>query len=119
MAFRPGGAVSARCCARVVSATFDWLVTADPHLDRIDSLGEIYTIPTRAVRAALRRDSQYRGAHRWQCTAQRGLDEAIALARLTQAELEVLHIVDAYPLLPDMACLRMCLLCVMRMASLC
>jgi len=39
-------------------------------------------------------------------TAQRGLDEAIALAGLTHAELELLHVVDAYPLLPDMAVLR-------------
>lgn len=37
--------------------------------------------------------------------SQRGLDEAIALARLAHAELEVLHVIDAYPVLPDMAVL--------------
>jgi len=51
-AFRPGEAVSARCFARLLSANFDWLVTVDPHLHRIGSLAEIYTIPTRAVSAA-------------------------------------------------------------------
>ena len=38
-------------------------------------------------------------------TSQRGLRQAIALARLAHAELELLHVIDAYPVLPDMAML--------------
>jgi ribose-phosphate pyrophosphokinase len=44
--------VTSRVVARLLSRSFDWLVTVDPHLHRYGSLGEIYTIPTRALHAA-------------------------------------------------------------------
>jgi hypothetical protein len=50
--FQPGEAVTSQIFARFVSSRFDWLVTVDPHLHRIRSLEEIYTIPTRVVHAA-------------------------------------------------------------------
>lgn len=50
--FRPGEAISARCFARLVSRTFDALTTVDPHLHRIASLQEVFSIPARAVSAA-------------------------------------------------------------------
>jgi ribose-phosphate pyrophosphokinase len=50
--FEPGEAVSSRQIAKILSSSFDWMVTVDPHLHRYGSLGEIYTIPTRVVHAA-------------------------------------------------------------------
>lgn len=50
--FHPGEAVTAPSFARLVSAYFDWLVCADPHLHRIHRLEEVYTIPAAAVSAA-------------------------------------------------------------------
>lgn len=50
--FRSGEAVTSRPFARLLSETFDWLVTVDPHLHRYGALGEIYRIPTRVVHAA-------------------------------------------------------------------
>lgn len=50
--FKPGEAITSRQVAWLVSESFDWLVTVDPHLHRYGSLGEIYTIPTRVVHAA-------------------------------------------------------------------
>ena len=50
--FNPGEGVTARYFARLVSATVDWLVTVDPHLHRLDSLDNVYTIPTTVARAA-------------------------------------------------------------------
>jgi ribose-phosphate pyrophosphokinase len=50
--FRPGEGVTARHVARLLSGVFDWLVTVDPHLHRIPSLDQVYTIPTRVVHAA-------------------------------------------------------------------
>ena len=50
--FKPGEAVTSRYFASLVSENFDWLLTLDPHLHRYASLGEIYTIPARAVHAA-------------------------------------------------------------------
>jgi len=50
--FKPGEGVTARYFARLVSSTVDWLVTVDPHLHRLDSLGGIYSIPTTIARAA-------------------------------------------------------------------
>jgi len=44
--------VSARHFATLLSAHFDWLVTIDPHLHRIGSLSEIFSIPAVAVHAA-------------------------------------------------------------------
>ncbi|HMG22455.1 MAG TPA: ribose-phosphate pyrophosphokinase-like domain-containing protein, partial [Kofleriaceae bacterium] len=48
--FKPGEGVTARYFARLVSSTVDWLVTVDPHLHRLDSLGGIYSIPTTIAR---------------------------------------------------------------------
>jgi ribose-phosphate pyrophosphokinase len=50
--FKPGEAVTSREVARLVSDSFDWLVTVDPHLHRYGSLADIYRIPTRVVHAA-------------------------------------------------------------------
>jgi ribose-phosphate pyrophosphokinase len=50
--FKPGEAVTSRQFALLLSETFDWLVTVDPHLHRYHSLNEIYSIPARAVHAA-------------------------------------------------------------------
>lgn len=52
VAFAPGQGVSARHYARLVSAHFDGLVTVDPHLHRLRSLDDVFTIPSRAVRSA-------------------------------------------------------------------
>lgn len=49
--FHPGQSRSACTYAELLSTTFDWLVTVDPHLHRIPSLNEIYSIPTEAVSA--------------------------------------------------------------------
>lgn len=50
--FKPGEAVTSRQVAGLLSGSFDWLVTVDPHLHRYGSLSEIYRIPTRVVHAA-------------------------------------------------------------------
>jgi ribose-phosphate pyrophosphokinase len=50
--FKDGEAVTSTYFARLISSTFDWLVTVDPHLHRHASLNEIYTIPGRIVHAA-------------------------------------------------------------------
>ncbi|SDD81949.1 ribose-phosphate pyrophosphokinase [Cupriavidus sp. YR651] len=50
--FRAGEIVSARHFAALLGASFDWLVTVDPHLHRIGSLDEIFTKPAIAVHAA-------------------------------------------------------------------
>ncbi len=50
--FSPGQAVSAPIFAQFLNETFDWLVTADPHLHRIKSLSELFEIPTMCVRTA-------------------------------------------------------------------
>ncbi len=50
--FREGEAVTSRSFAGLVSTAFAWLVTADPHLHRLASLGAIYRIPTAAVSSA-------------------------------------------------------------------
>lgn len=50
-AFRPGEAVSAPVFAEILSRRFDWLVTLEPHLHRIASLDDIFTIPARAAEA--------------------------------------------------------------------
>ena len=49
--FHPGQSRSAHSYAELMSTTFDWLITVDPHLHRISSLDEIYSIPTIAVSA--------------------------------------------------------------------
>jgi ribose-phosphate pyrophosphokinase len=50
--FRDGEGVTSAYVARLLSASVDWLVTVDPHLHRRRSLGEIYAIPTAALRSA-------------------------------------------------------------------
>lgn len=50
--FHPGEAISVRSFARVLSSTFDRLITVDPHLHRLASLEEAYSIPATAVHAA-------------------------------------------------------------------
>lgn len=51
-AFREGEAVTSISFARLLSATFDWLITVDPHLHRYERLDCVYAIPTVAVSAA-------------------------------------------------------------------
>lgn len=50
--FHEGEGVSARHYAHWLSSFVDALVTVDPHLHRIHSLDEIYSIPTRVAAAA-------------------------------------------------------------------
>ena len=50
--FHDGEAVSAVHFARLLSQSVDWLVTAEPHLHRVSSLGTIYSIPCSAVHVA-------------------------------------------------------------------
>lgn len=50
--FRAGEGVSARYFCRLLSAAFDWVVTVDPHLHRIETLDELFAIPAEAVHAA-------------------------------------------------------------------
>lgn len=50
--FNPGEAISSRPFARLLSQSFDWLLTVDPHLHRYKSLCEIYSIRTHVVHAA-------------------------------------------------------------------
>ncbi len=50
--FNEGEAITSKIFAKALSDNVDWLVTVDPHLHRYESLSEIYTIPTRVVRAA-------------------------------------------------------------------
>lgn len=50
--FREGEGVTSRYFAAQLSGFLDGIVTVDPHLHRYASLGEIYSIPTKAVQAA-------------------------------------------------------------------
>lgn len=50
--FREGEGVTSAHFARFVSEFCDWMVTVDPHLHRHHKLNEIYSIPTKVVRAA-------------------------------------------------------------------
>jgi ribose-phosphate pyrophosphokinase len=50
--FQAGEAVTSRSYARLLSSSFDCVVTVDPHLHRHRSLDEIYRVPTRVVHAA-------------------------------------------------------------------
>jgi ribose-phosphate pyrophosphokinase len=50
--FEPGDADSAPIFARLLSQSFDGLVTVDPHLHRIKRLEEIYEIPSVVLHAA-------------------------------------------------------------------
>ena len=50
--FEAGQAVSAPLFADFLSESFDWLVTADPHLHRISDLKDLFSIPTRKMSTA-------------------------------------------------------------------
>lgn len=50
--FQPGEAISAQSFGRLVSRSFDGLVTVDPHLHRIHDLSEVYDIPALALQSA-------------------------------------------------------------------
>ncbi len=50
--FKPGEAVTSRSFSRLISSTFDRLITIDPHLHRYHALSEIYTIPAFALASA-------------------------------------------------------------------
>ena len=50
--FHAGEAVSAPLFARFLEESFDWLVTADPHLHRNPELSSLYRIPTQRVATA-------------------------------------------------------------------
>lgn len=47
--FHPGEAVSALAYGRFLSGAFDWIATVDPHLHRLKSLGEIFSVPAVCV----------------------------------------------------------------------
>lgn len=50
--FHSGEVVSARHIAAWLSGCFDWVVTVDPHLHRLSTLSDVFTVPTRNVHAA-------------------------------------------------------------------
>ena len=50
--FHDGESVTSRSFARLVSSTFDQLLTVDPHLHRHPTLSAVYTIPTTTLHAA-------------------------------------------------------------------
>lgn len=53
MAFRPGEAVSQRVIGRLLAGTFDGVLTIDPHLHRVYSLGDVIPdVPAIAITAA-------------------------------------------------------------------
>ena len=49
--FHTGEAVTSQIFADLISRSFDWMMTVDPHLHRTKSLGEIYSIATRVLHA--------------------------------------------------------------------
>jgi len=51
MCFHAGETVSAKHFAHILSERFDWLVTIDPHLHRIQRLEEVYAVPAEALHA--------------------------------------------------------------------
>ncbi len=50
--FHPGEAVTSSSFATLVSHCVDWLVTVDPHLHRIRSLSDVYSVPAVALQSA-------------------------------------------------------------------
>ena len=52
IAFRPGEAVSQKVVARLLSGSFDRIVTIDPHLHRTHDLNEVFSIPVTQLGAA-------------------------------------------------------------------
>lgn len=49
--FSPGEGITSRYFAKLISQSFDWIMTIDPHLHRYKTLNEIYTIPTFVLHA--------------------------------------------------------------------
>ena len=50
--FKQGEGLAARYFAKLLSEYFDWIVTVDPHLHRIDDLGDVFDIPATVVHAS-------------------------------------------------------------------
>ena len=50
--FQPGEAVTSKYFANTLSPWIDWLVTIDPHLHRVTSLSEIYSVRSAVAHAA-------------------------------------------------------------------
>jgi ribose-phosphate pyrophosphokinase len=50
--FRIGEAITSRTFARLISSSFDRLLTVDPHLHRYPALSALYSIPAHALHAA-------------------------------------------------------------------
>jgi ribose-phosphate pyrophosphokinase len=50
--FSTGEAVTSQTFADLISSRIDWLVTVDPHLHRLTTLSDIYSIPAMAAHAA-------------------------------------------------------------------
>ncbi|HAU0116404.1 TPA: ribose-phosphate pyrophosphokinase [Legionella pneumophila] len=49
--FHQGEGITSRYFADILSSSFDWLMTIDPHLHRYNSLDEIYSIPSFVLHA--------------------------------------------------------------------
>lgn len=49
--FKSGEGVTSKYFAKLLSESFHWLVTVDPHLHRYHDLAEIYSMPTKALHA--------------------------------------------------------------------
>ncbi len=47
--FNPGEAVTSEIVGDLISQYFDWIITADPHLHRHNSMDEVYSIPAYVV----------------------------------------------------------------------
>ncbi|WP_084399159.1 ribose-phosphate diphosphokinase [Henriciella aquimarina] len=52
VAFNPGESVNARHIGALLSDSFDWVVTLDPHLHRLSSLADVFTIPGQVAQSA-------------------------------------------------------------------
>lgn len=50
--FQPGEAITSRTFARVMSSSFDRIITVDPHLHRYPALSALYDIPALTLHAA-------------------------------------------------------------------
>ena len=50
--FCPGEAITSSAFGKLLSSSFDWLVTLDPHLHRRTSMSEVYSIPVGVCHAA-------------------------------------------------------------------
>lgn len=50
--FQVGEALTSKTFARLLSPSFDWLVTVDPHLHRRSSMSELYAIPVAVCHAS-------------------------------------------------------------------